>query len=330
MRPFTYIEPSTTQEALSAAKSEVKSSYLGGGTNLVDLMKEDVERPSQLVNINTLSYTAITKNDDGGYTLGAMKSNSETANHPDIRNNYPLLSMAILSAATAQIRNMATNGGNILQRTRCPYFYEVSMPCNKREPGSGCGALNGMNGNHAIFGWSESCVATNPSDMAIALAALGAKVHVAQPDGNERSIDFADFHRLPEKEPEKDNTLQPGDLITAIVLPTPKFSKHYYYLKIRERSSYAFAMMSVAAGMEMENGNISDVTLVMGAVAHKPWKLLEAEKFLMGKKPTSANFEEAAELALKDAKPLKHNAYKIEMGKKAIVRSLTQALEREA
>ncbi len=177
MRPFTYIEPTNIEEALTAAASSEKSSYLGGGTNLVDLMKEDVERPSQLININNLTYSDITKNDDDGYTLGAMKSNSETANHPDIRKNYPLLSMAMLSAATAQIRNMATNGGNILQRTRCPYFYEVSMPCNKREPGSGCGALKGMNGNHAIFGWSESCVATNPSDMAIALAALSAKVH---------------------------------------------------------------------------------------------------------------------------------------------------------
>ena len=330
MRPFTYIEPMNIEEALTAAASSEKSSYLGGGTNLVDLMKEDVERPSQLIDINSLSYGDIVKNEDGGYTLGATQTNSETANHPEIRKNYPLLSMAMLSAATVQIRNMATNGGNILQRTRCPYFYDVSMPCNKREPGSGCGALKGMNGNHAIFGWSESCVATNPSDMSVALAALNAKVQVRQTDGTDKLIAFTDFHRLPGNEPEKDNVLKTGEVVTAIQLPKPKFSSHYYYLKIRERSSYAFAMMSVAAGLELENGTLSDVTLAMGAVAHKPWKLSASEKFLIGKKPTQAHFTEAAELALRDAKPLKHNEYKIEMGKKAIVRSLTQALEREA
>ncbi|MAZ27554.1 MAG: FAD-binding molybdopterin dehydrogenase [Cytophagaceae bacterium] len=328
MRPFTFIAPKTAQEALTAAGEN--SHYLGGGTNLIDLMKEDVERPTHLIEVADLEYQDITKTSNGGYLLGAMKSNSETANHPDIRKNYPLLSMAMLSAATAQIRNMATNGGNLLQRTRCPYFYEISMPCNKREPGTGCGALKGLNGNHAIFGWSQSCVATNPSDMCVALAALEAKVHVQQPDGAKREIPFADFHRLPGDEPEKDNTLQKGELITEIELPKPKYTKHYYYLKIRERSSYAFAMTSVAAGLVVKSGVITDAALAMGAVAHKPWKLTKAEAFLTGKKPSGENFAKAAEIAMQDAKPLEHNAYKIEMGKKAIVRSLTQAFERKA
>ncbi|WP_149274317.1 FAD binding domain-containing protein [Pareuzebyella sediminis] len=330
MRPFTFIAPETIEAALWASASSEKAHYLGGGTNLIDLMKEDVERPSHLIEVADLAHQEITKTASGGYSLGAMKNNSDTANHPDIRKHYPLLTMAMLSAATAQIRNMATNGGNLLQRTRCPYFYETSMPCNKREPGSGCGALKGMNGNHAIFGWSESCVATNPSDMCVALAALEAKVQVRQPDGTERTIAFTDFHRLPGDRPEKDHTLKKGELITAIELPAPKFSDHYYYLKIRERSSYAFAMTSVAAGLELNNGMITDVALALGAVAHKPWKLIASEDFLRNKKPTSDNFTEAAEIAMRDAKPLKHNAYKIEMGKKAIVRSLTQAFERKA
>lgn len=328
MRPFTFIATKNTKEALAAVSEN--SHYLGGGTNLVDLMKEDVERPSQLIEVVDLEYKDITKTNAGGYMLGAMKSNSDTANHPAIRKNYPLLSMAMLSAATAQIRNMATNGGNLLQRTRCPYFYETSMPCNKREPGSGCGALNGMNGNHAIFGWSQSCVATNPSDMNVALSALEAKVHVQQPDGIERVIPFADFHRLPGDTPEKDNTLKKGELITGIELPKTKFAEHYYYLKIRERSSYAFAMMSVAAGLVVKSDVITDVALAMGAVAHKPWKLTKAEEFLIDKKPSGENFAKAAEIAMQGAQPLEHNEYKIEMGKKAIVRSLTQAFERKA
>lgn len=297
---------------------------------MVDLMKEDVERPPQLIEVADLEFKDITKSPDGGYMIGSMLSNSDTANHPEIRKNYPLLSMAMLSAATAQIRNMATNGGNLLQRTRCPYFYETSMPCNKRKPGSGCGAINGLNGNHAIFGWSQNCVATNPSDMCVALAALDAKVYVQQVDGSERVIPFADFHVLPGNSPEKDNSLNNGELITGIELPKPKFNNHYYYLKIRERSSYAFAMTSVAAGMVINNGNITDVVLAMGAVAHKPWRLNKSEEFLIGKKPNSQNFERAAEIAMEDARPLTHNEYKVEMGKKAIVRSLTQAFERKA
>ncbi|MDR5590518.1 xanthine dehydrogenase family protein subunit M [Christiangramia sp. SM2212] len=328
MRPFTYTGTKTKDEALQAYSKN--SHYLGGGTNLVDLMKEDVEKPNQLIDINNLDFAEISKNDDGGYKLGAMLSNSETANHPDIRKNYPLLSMAMLSAATAQIRNMATNGGNLLQRTRCPYFFETSMPCNKREPGSGCGAKDGMNALHAIFGYSDSCIAVNPSDMNVALAAIGAEVEVQKTDLSSRMIPFSDFHRLPGDQPEKDTNLEPGELIMAIHLSKPVFADHYYYLKIRERSSYAFALISVAAGMELKSGVISNIGLAMGGVAHKPWKLTKAEEFLKGKKPDKSNFEKSAELAMQDAKPFEDNKYKVEMGKKAIVRALTQAYERKA
>ncbi|PTX41473.1 xanthine dehydrogenase YagS FAD-binding subunit [Christiangramia gaetbulicola] len=327
MRPFTYTSAINKEQALKATTKT--SHYLAGGTNLVDLMKEDVERPDQLIDVNKLEYKKITKNDNGGLSLGAMLSNSETANHPDIRKQYPLLSMAMLSAATAQIRNMASNGGNLLQRTRCPYFFETSMPCNKRQPGSGCGALNGMNSLHAIFGYSDSCIATNPSDMCVALAALGAKVELEQPGGSSRMIEFTDFHRLPGDKPEKDTNLEEGELITGIHLSEPVFADHYYYLKIRERSSYAFALISVAAGLQVKSGTITKAGLAMGGVAHKPWKLYGSEEFLKGKKPNQSNFEEAAEIAMKDAKPFEANKWKVDMGKKAIVRALTQAFERE-
>lgn len=328
MRPFTYTHPQNPKEALSAATSNETAHYLGGGTNLIDLMKEDVERPTELIEVADLKFNEIKSNSKGGYTLGAMANNSDTANHPEIRKNYPLLSMAMLSAATAQIRNMATNGGNLLQRTRCPYFYETSMPCNKREPGSGCGALNGMNALHAIFGWNDNCVAVHPSDMCVALAAIGAKVQVQQADGASRTIDFTDFHRLPGDQPEKDTNLQPNELITAIELPQPVFADNYYYLKIRERSSYAFALLSVAAGLQIQSGTIAKAGLAMGGVAHKPWKLSQAENYLKGKTPSQENFERAAELAMQEARPLSGNEYKVEMGRKAIVRALSQAYER--
>ncbi len=328
MRPFIYTSATNKEQALQAFRPN--SHYLGGGTNIVDLMKEDVERPNQLININNLNNKQIIANAKGGLTIGAIASNSETANHPEVRTKYPLLSMAMLSAATSQIRNMASNGGNLLQRTRCPYFYETSMPCNKREPGSGCGAKNGMNALHAIFGYSDKCVAVHPSDMCVALAALGATVEVQQTNGSSRMIDFANFHRLPGDQPEKDTNLNEGELITAIHLSEPIFSNHYYYLKIRERSSYAFALLSVAAGLQVQNGIITKAGLAMGGVAHKPWKLVKAEAYLQGKKPNQANFEAAAEMEMSDAKPLQENKYKILMGKNAIVRALTQAYERNA
>lgn len=328
MRPFEYIPARSATEAVQAANSNRNARYLGGGTNIIDLMKEDVERPAGLIYVAEIPFNRIKATADGGLSLGAMVSNTDTANHPEVRKNYPLLTMAMLSAATEQIRNMATNGGNLLQRTRCPYFYETSMPCNKREPGTGCGALKGVNTNHAVFGWSEKCVAVHPSDMCVALAAIGATVEVEHPVNGSRSIAFSAFHRLPGDEPEKDTSLQAGELITAIVLPKVDYADHYYYLKIRERSSYAFALVSVAAGLQIRNDVIAKAGLAMGGVAHKPWKLSEAEEYLEGKKPSRENFEKAADLAFSKAKPLSDNTYKLEMGKKAIVRTLMQAMER--
>jgi xanthine dehydrogenase YagS FAD-binding subunit len=256
-----------------------------------------------------------------------MATNALTANHELIRKNYPLLSMAILAGASGQIRNMATNGGNLNQRTRCTYFYDVSMPCNKREPGSGCGALKGVNRNHAIFGWSEKCIAVYPSDMAVALAALDAVVQVEGKNNTKRRIEFADFHRLPGDTPEKDNNLKQGELITSIELPENDLAQRSYYLKIRERSSYAFALVSVAAALALERNQIKQVRIALGGVAHKPWRASVAEKWLTGKEATEANFRAAADAELKNAKPLEHNKFKVAMAGKAIARALQGAMQ---
>jgi xanthine dehydrogenase YagS FAD-binding subunit len=287
-------------------------------------MKEDVERPTELVDVTRLKLAEI-KSSDGGISLGALAKNTDTANHPLVRQNYPLLTQAILAGASGQIRNMATNGGNLNQRTRCPYFYDVAMPCNKREPGTGCGALEGLNRGHAIFGWSEKCVAVYPSDMAVALAALDAVVKVRGRDGQERSIAFADFHRLPGDTPEKDNNLQQGELITSIELPKNNFAAKSYYLKVRDRASYAFALVSVAAALETDGNTIKQARVAMGGVAHKPWRATEAEKVLVGKPATEAVFTQAAEAEMRNAKPLEHNRFKVELGKRAIVRALLMA-----
>jgi xanthine dehydrogenase YagS FAD-binding subunit len=263
---------------------------------------------------------------NGGVSIGALAKNTDTANHPFIRQNFPLLTQAILAGASAQIRNMATNGGNLLQRTRCSYFYDVAMPCNKRDPGTGCGALEGVNRMHAVFGWSNDCVAVHPSDMCVALAALEAIVKVQGANGQTRSIPFADFHRLPENTPEKDNILNQGELITAIELPKNNFANKSYYLKVRDRASYAFALVSVAAALETDGNRIKQARIAMGGVSHKPWRALEAEKMLAGKDATEANFKAAAEAEMKNAKPLAHNKFKVELGRRAIVRALTMAL----
>ena len=325
MRPFKYERKNDAATAVKTVSANNSAKFLAGGTNLLDLMKEDVERPTALVDVGRLSLAQI-RATNSGISLGALAKNTDTANHPLIRQNFPLLSMAILAGASGQIRNMATNGGNLLQRTRCPYFYDVAMPCNKREPNSGCGALEGINRMHAIFGWSEKCVAVYPSDMAIALSALDAVVKVQTSDGKERTINFADFHRLPENNPEKDTNLEHGELITAIEIPKNNFANKSYYLKVRDRSSYAFALVSVAAALETEGDKIKTVRIALGGVAHKPWRALEAEKMLIGKTATEANFKAAAEAEMKNAKPLKHNEYKIKLGNRAIVRALTMAM----
>ncbi|GAB3573559.1 xanthine dehydrogenase family protein subunit M [Spirosoma luteolum] len=330
MRPFTYSRASDPAAALKQLAANPQAKFLAGGTNLIDLMKEDVERPTALVDISDLTLTDIkaisTGTNRGGLSIGGSGKNTQTANHPLVRQHYPLLSQAILAGASGQIRNMASNGGNLMQRTRCPYFYDVAMPCNKRAPGSGCGARDGINRLHAIFGWSEGCVAVYPSDMAIALAALDAVVRVRNAAGQERSIAFADFHRLPGDKPEQDTTLQPGELITAIDLPPSSFAAHSYYLKVRDRASYAFALLSVGAALELKGTTIVQARLAMGGVAHKPWRAYKAEAFLAGKEATTANFRQAAEAEMALAKPLEHNAFKVELGRRSIVLALETAL----
>ncbi|MBO0947963.1 FAD binding domain-containing protein [Fibrella forsythiae] len=330
MRPFVYNRASDPTTALNMLSGKPNAKFLAGGTNLLDLMKEDVERPAELVDISGLALTTIktitSGPNQGGVSIGGLGKNTDAANHPLIRQQYPLLTQAILAGASGQIRNMATNGGNLLQRTRCPYFYEVSMPCNKREPGTGCGALEGINRLHAIFGWSEKCVAVYPSDMAVALAALDAIVKVRNVGGQERAIAFADFHRLPGDTPHQDTNLAPGELITAIELPPSKLADKAYYLKVRDRASYAFALLSVAVGLEMAGNRITQVRIAMGGVAHKPWRALTAEKMLVGKEATEANVRLAAEAEMAAAKPLEHNKFKVELGKRSIVLALQTAL----
>jgi xanthine dehydrogenase YagS FAD-binding subunit len=324
MRPFKYVRASDAEAAARAVAANPQAKFLAGGTNLLDLMKEDVERPNELVDLTRLKLSEI-KAASGGVSIGALAKNTDTANHQLIRKNYPLLTQAIVAGASGQLRNMATNGGNLMQRTRCQYFYDTAMPCNKREPGTGCGALEGLNRIHAIFGWSEKCVATYPGDMANALYALEAQVRVRNAEGRERTIPINDFHRLPGDTPEKDNNLEHGELIVAIDLPKSNFAKNSYYLKVRDRASYAFALVAVAAALELDRGTIRQARIVMGGVAHKPWRSMEAEAVLSGKPASEETFRRAAEAALKDARPLAHNAYKVELGKRAIVRALMRA-----
>jgi xanthine dehydrogenase YagS FAD-binding subunit len=324
MRPFKYVRASDPNAAARAVAANPRAKFLAGGTNILDLMKEDVERPNELVDLTRLKLAEI-KAAGGGVSIGALAKNTDTANHPLIRKHYPLLTQAIVAGASGQLRNMATNGGNLMQRTRCQYFYDTAMPCNKREPGTGCGALEGLNRIHAIFGWSEKCVATYPGDMANALYALDAVVRVRGAEGRERTIPVGEFHRLPGDTPERDNNLRHGELIVAIDLPKSNFAQNSYYLKVRDRASYAFALVAVAAALELDGGTIKQARVVLGSVAHKPWRSAEAEAALAGRPASEESFRRAADAALKDARPLAHNAYKVELGKRAIVRSLMRA-----
>lgn len=326
MRPFKYSRSTDVNTAAQILRANQSAQFLAGGTNILDLMKEDVERPDELVDITRLKLAQVKSISNGGVSIGGLVNNTDTANHPLIRQNFPLLTQAILAGASQQIRNMATNGGNLNQRTRCSYFYDTAMPCNKREPGTGCGAREGINRMHAIFGWSDDCVAVHPSDMCIALVALDAVVKVQGADGRERSIPFTDYHRLPGDTPQKDNNLAHGELITTIEIPKNNFAAKSSYLKIRDRASYAFALLSVATALEMEGNQIKQARIAMGGVSHKPWRAMEAEKFLIGKSASEASFKEAAEAEMRNAKPLEHNKFKIELGKRAIVRALSQAM----
>lgn len=329
MNNFSYTKVTDTAEAINELVTHKNAKFVAGGTNLFDLMKEHVEVPDHVIDINKLQLDKIEALPDGGLRLGALATNADTAWNKEVEEKYPLLSQAILAGASPQLRNMATNGGNLLQRTRCYYFYDRATPCNKREPGSGCSAINGFNRIHAILGTSESCIATHPSDMCVALAALDAKVNVQGPEG-ERTIDFEDFHRLPGEAPHLDNNLKPGDLITSIDLPADHFQDHVVYLKLRDRQSYAFALVSVAVAMKLENGVITDVRVALGGVAHKPWRDRSAEQLMKGKAPEKAQFKAFAESLLANAKGFGHNTFKIELGKRAIVRALSNAAQNQS
>lgn len=326
MKPFKYTIAKDVASATKLVTGNPNARFLAGGTNLLDLMKEDVEQPDEVVDVTRLGLTQIKATAGGGISIGGLGRNSDAANHPLVRQHYPVLTQAILAGASGQIRNMATNGGNLLQRTRCPYFYDVSMPCNKREPGSGCSALEGINRMHAIFGWSEKCIAVYPSDMAVAMAVLDAVVRIKDANGQERSVGILDFHRLPGDTPEKDTNLGHGELISSIEIPKNNFADHSYYLKVRDRASYAFALVSVAAALEIKENVISDVRIAMGGVAHKPWRASKAEQMLIGKEATEANFKQAANAEMADAKPFEHNKFKVELGNRSIVRALQMAL----
>jgi xanthine dehydrogenase YagS FAD-binding subunit len=322
MTPFSYQRPERIDQAI--ALHGPQSRYIAGGTNLLDLMKENVLQPGQLIDINGLPLREIEQTAEGGLRIGALVSNADLAWHPQIEQRYPLLSKAILAGASPQLRNMASTGGNLLQRTRCYYFYDTATPCNKRESGSGCSARDGRNRIHAILGASEHCVAVHPSDMCVALAALDARVHVEGPHGKRR-LELVDFHRLPGDQPQQDNVLVEGELITAVELPVEGFASHCAPLKVRDRASYAFALVSVAAALEMDGDIIRRGRIALGGVAHKPWRLEEAEELLSGKRAEPECFAAAADRLLQGAQPLADNAFKIDLARRAIVRALTEA-----
>lgn len=318
MKPFAYARAENAETAVRLISQNSNAKFLGGGTNLVDLMRENIEQPDYLVDITHVPLAAIEELPGGGVRLGALARNSHVAAHPIIRERYPMLAQAILLGASAQIRNMATTGGNLMQRTRCYYFYDDHTRCNKRTPGTGCDALEGFNRLHAILGASDACIATHPSDMCVALAALDATVRV-QGTGGERTIPVVDFHRLPEATPQTDTNLQPDELITAVELPALACARHSLYRKVRDRASYAFALVSVAAALEVKNGAITNVRLALGGVAHKPWRAVAAENVLLGAKASEDVFKTAAAEELKAARGYTYNAFKIELAQRTMV-----------
>jgi xanthine dehydrogenase YagS FAD-binding subunit len=324
MHSLLYERAANVDDALRLAQQPgVK--FIGGGTNLLDLIKGGVEQPARLVDINRLALAEIAELPDGGVRIGALARNSDTADHPLIRQRYPLLTQALLAGASPQLRNMATVGGNLMQRTRCYYFYDTGFEmCNKRAPGSGCAAKDGVNRIHAILGASEQCIAVNPSDMSVALAALDAVVRVRGPQG-ERRIAFTDFHRLPGDTPQQDTNLGTGELITAVDLPPSPFAEHAHYLKVRDRASYAFALVSVAAALDLRGSAVRNARVVLGGVAHKPWRSIDAENALIGKPLNAATLQDAATVALHGARPYRHNAFKVELARRALIRALQKA-----
>ena len=330
MHIFEFIRPADPAAAINAAAHAKTAQqgadvrFLGGGTTLIDLMKLNVETPTRVLDINRLPLDKIENTPDGGLKIGATVRNSDLANHPRVQRDYAVLSQAILSGASGQIRNMATTAGNLVQRTRCVYFRDTAMPCNKREPGTGCPAITGSNRTLAILGTSEHCIATNPSDMCVAMAALEAVIHVQGPKGT-RSVPIGDFHLLPGDTPHRETVLEPGDLITHVTLPPHRSGSRQFYLKLRDRASYEFALASAAVVMSIEGGSVSYIRIALGGVGTKPWRSLEAEAALTGKPANAANFRHAAEAALRNAKSQSENKFKIELGKRCLVHTLQMA-----
>ena len=326
MKNFEYVRPASISDAIAAAAAP-NAAYLASGTNLLDLMKGGTARPDRLVDVTRLpGLDRIERTADGGIRIGALVRNADLAHDPDFAKSYPSVAEALLSGASAQLRNAATVGGNLLQRTRCGYFYDTASACNKREPGTGCDARNGENRLHAVLGWSEACIATHPSDFCVPLVALDAVVEIEGRAGR-REVPLEALHRLPGDTPERESLLEPGDLIVALRLPAEAraFSAHARYLKVRERTSYAFAVVSAAACLRIEAGKIRDARLALGGVAAKPWRAQAAEEILAGASTDAAAFRRAAEAALADAKPSGDNLFKIELAKRIIVRTLTLA-----
>ena len=322
MKNFSYTRAPGVDEAIQLVARTANTKFLGGGTNLVDLMRENIEAPDALVDVSGFS-NGVDETPDGALRIGASMKNTALANHPLVRERYPLLSQAILMGASGQIRNMATVGGNLLQRTRCYYFYDDAARCNKREPGSGCDAIGGFNRIHAILGTSDACIATHPSDMCVALAALDAIVHVEGTNGK-RAIPLNDFHRLPGDTPEIETNLLAGELITSIEIPRAEFAANSLYRKVRDRASYAFALVSVAATLEVEGDKIKQVRIALGGVAHKPWRAVKTEAVLLGASATQETFRAAADAELEDARGYGYNDFKIELARRTIVGVLTE------
>jgi xanthine dehydrogenase YagS FAD-binding subunit len=323
MQPFAFLRATDSTNAVNQARGK-SAKFIAGGTNLVDLMKLDIEQPATIIDINALPLKNIEVTSSGAMRIGALVKNSTLAYHPEIIKRFPVLSQALLSGASPQLRNMATTGGNMLQRTRCYYFYDPAFPCNKRVPGSGCPAIPGYNRNHAILGTSDNCIATHPSDMCVALAAIDPLVFLHGPAG-QRVIHFHELHRLPGSTPHLENTLQPGEIITGIELPSLPFASRSYYLKIRDRASYEFALASAAVALDISGGTIRQARIALGGIGTRPWRSSEAERILSGAPASENSFQKAAEAALAAAKPQKHNAFKIELAKRTLVRALQTA-----
>ena len=318
MNPFKFLKAKSSKEAVAAMSDHTNAKFIGGGTNIIDLMKMNIEKPEYLIDITALDLKGIETLPNGNVRIGALVKNSDLAYNNIIKIRYPLLSDALLSGASPQLRNMATTGGNLLQRTRCPYFYDKVTPCNKREPGSGCSAIEGYNRKHAILGTSDHCIATHPSDMCVAMAALDAIINAESPNGK-RSINFEDFHLLPGNTPDKENSLLNDELITSVEIPPLPFASNSTYIKVRDRSSYEFALTSAAIALELNGDVISDARIALGGVGTKPWRAKDAEQSLKGKKASLETYRAAADIALKDAMTFKYNAFKTELAKRTII-----------